>query len=277
MTNLKQKLLSLNVFVDNEYLDFYCDLIDKNRLTKKAKKETQSHHIVPKCYFTVNHLEIDNSKDNLVNLKYTDHILAHYYLCLCCIDNKNIKYRIENAFLCLTNKKTKIQDFNPETDLEHFNTIYESWRIANSQSRLGKKHWYYGKHLTEEHRENIRKGLIDVPRTKEWSQKISESKKGHFVSDETKQKISKTKKEQHIITSTSFKKGSIPWNKGKKGLQKAANAKIVLQYDLDSNFIQEFESTVQASKVLSLNSSSIARCCRNERKAYNGYIWRYKN
>jgi hypothetical protein len=35
-------------------------------------------------------------------------------------------------------------------------------------------------------------------------------------SDETKLKISITKKQQKIVPKTAFKKGSIPWNKGKK-------------------------------------------------------------
>jgi len=35
-------------------------------------------------------------------------------------------------------------------------------------------------------------------------------------SEETKRKISETKKRQKIVTSTSFKKGCTPWNKGKK-------------------------------------------------------------
>jgi len=42
--------------------------------------------------------------------------------------------------------------------------------------------------------------------------------RGHFTphSEETKNKISKTKKEQHINTGSGFKPGCVPWNKGKK-------------------------------------------------------------
>lgn len=47
------------------------------------KFKTQLHHIIPRKYYTYNKLEINNSRENLVNLLYKDHILAHYYLALC--------------------------------------------------------------------------------------------------------------------------------------------------------------------------------------------------
>jgi len=58
-----------------------------------------------------------------------------------------------------------------------------------------------------------------------------------------------------------------------------ANAKAVLQYDLEGNFIQEFPSTVKA--VLSLGKpasakSSIANCCRGIAKTSFGFVWKYK-
>lgn len=80
---LKLKLLSTNMFKDNEYLDLYISLMLNNRNLNKIKGKTQSHHILQRKFFTYNKLNIDNSKENLVNLLYKDHILAHYYLCKC--------------------------------------------------------------------------------------------------------------------------------------------------------------------------------------------------
>ena len=80
---IKVKLLNTNYFIDNEYLDKYCELIELNKDTKKERPKTQSHHIVPVSYFKLSKLPIDNSKENRVNLLYKDHILVHYYLCLC--------------------------------------------------------------------------------------------------------------------------------------------------------------------------------------------------
>ena len=58
-----------------------------------------------------------------------------------------------------------------------------------------------------------------------------------------------------------------------------ANAKPVLQFDLEGNFIQEFPSTVKAALFLGKSyqaKSSIANCCRGLNKTSFGFIWKYK-
>ena len=129
MRELKEKLLSLGVFEDNEYLDFYCDLIESNRNTKREKFKTQKHHIIPRCYFKYKNLEIDNSKNNLVNLSYVNHIMAHYYLCLC-INNLELKYKLQDGFFQLTFRTYKYDNFNPKNDLEQFSNIYSDWVMS---------------------------------------------------------------------------------------------------------------------------------------------------
>ena len=74
---LKEKLLGLGMFNDNKFLDLYCSLINDNLNNKRIKCETQRHHIIPKVVYRTLHLRIDNSKNNLVNLKFIDHIKAH--------------------------------------------------------------------------------------------------------------------------------------------------------------------------------------------------------
>lgn len=94
--NLKQILLQCyDLVTDNEYLDKYVDLILANLSTAKADG-TQSHHVIPAIYyrklydlpFKRNRIEAthlaDEDKNNFrVNLKYSDHLLAHAYLALC--------------------------------------------------------------------------------------------------------------------------------------------------------------------------------------------------
>lgn len=82
LDNLKSLLLSLNIFNDNEYFAKYVKIIVDNLDTKWEKKLTQKHHIIPRCYFEHIGKEVDNSNNNIINLKYSDHILAHYFLCL---------------------------------------------------------------------------------------------------------------------------------------------------------------------------------------------------
>lgn len=147
---LKIKLLETNYFEDNEYLDNYCELIISNLETKKEKGITQIHHIIPRCYYVLNKQIINNSKENTVNLKYIDHILSHYYMCLCSIGT--LKYRLANAFLHLVNRKWKCENFNPEIDLSEHQHIYEEYygslsnknvsletRLKMSNSQKGKR------------------------------------------------------------------------------------------------------------------------------------------
>lgn len=63
-----------------------------------------------------------------------------------------------------------------------------------SESRTGDKHWFYGKHLSEEHRANIGKSLLGHITSESTKKKISDSLKGHTVSEDTKQKISENRK-----------------------------------------------------------------------------------
>jgi len=53
--------------------------------------------------------------------------------------------------------------------------------------------------------------------------------------------------------------------------------KIVLQYDLQGNFIKEWKNAQEACNKLKLNSkSNILFCCRNKSKQAYGYKWKYK-
>ena len=55
-----------------------------------------------------------------------------------------------------------------------------------------------------------------------------------------------------------------------------SSAKIVLQYDLNNNFIQEFPSTKEAARQLKLDSSTISKVCRGVNKTHGGFIFKYK-
>lgn len=51
--------------------------------------------------------------------------------------------------------------------------------------------------------------------------------------------------------------------------------KQVVQYDLDGNFIAEFESEEEASRVTGIGSKMISRVCKEKRLSTHGYIWRF--
>ncbi|MBQ7819896.1 MAG: hypothetical protein IJ341_09400 [Bacteroidales bacterium] len=53
-----------------------------------------------------------------------------------------------------------------------------------------------------------------------------------------------------------------------------------MQYDLDGNFIREYESATAATKVLGIkqgNARTILQTCRGEYKRMFGYIWKFKH
>lgn len=91
----------------------------------------------------------------------------------------------------------------------------------NGISSIEKKSTRFGHIVTEETRMKMRLKKIGIPLNKEHKLKISLSNIGKhqgFRNKEWGDNISKGKKGKHIKSPTKFKKGMIPWNKGKKYL-----------------------------------------------------------
>lgn len=137
--SLKEKLLSLNIFEDNQYLDCYINLIEQNKQTKKEQFKTAIHHIIPKAYFKKMNLPVDNSKDNLVNLLHKDHALAHYYIALATKD----KYFLYSSISALQhimgfNKKMKQEDItNFISNLDKYQDLIEQKNKYHSEHTKG--------------------------------------------------------------------------------------------------------------------------------------------
>lgn len=53
--------------------------------------------------------------------------------------------------------------------------------------------------------------------------------------------------------------------------------KTVLQYDLEGNFIKNWNGLMEIQKELGFNKSNIANCCRGLCKTANEFIWRYED
>lgn len=67
----------------------------------------------------------------------------------------------------------------------------------------------------------------------------------------------------------------------KQRKQSSINGKVncskkVIQYDLNNNFIKEWESLSGASNKLKLNRGNIGTCCRRNKGTVGGYIWKFK-
>ena len=209
---MKEKLIKLGFVIDNEYLDKYCELIELNKNTQKEKFKTQAHHIVPR-YTKLNNNEI-------VNLTYKDHILAHYYLCFCSSNNK-YKFANENTIVHIFgHKSNKISieelqnllpeyekiliDRNKEMSLKFKGKKRNPETIAKMSASLKRRH-HKGKPMSEEtkkHLSEINKGKSSYIRTPEHRTLMSKIFKGHKISKETRQKISETLKMKNLYASS---------------------------------------------------------------------------
>jgi hypothetical protein len=83
--------------------------------------------------------------------------------------------------------------------------------------------------------------------------------------------------EQHnnILTKEHIRRGETHYLYGKYG-KEHPQSKPVLQYDLDDNFIREWENSRQIEKELNIKRPSICNCCNGKHKTAGGYIWKYK-
>lgn len=101
--------------------------------------------------------------------------------------------------------------------------------------------------------------------SQEEKQKRNESRKGYLHSEETKLKISNSHKgkktsKEHL---EKLYKGQI-----------LANSKPINQYDLEGNFIREWQSATVAAKEINLHPTSIRHCVQGKTKTSGGYIWK---
>lgn len=89
----------------------------------------------------------------------------------------------------------------------------------------------------------------------------------------------KLKLSEIIKNSKKHKEGLLrSYNKRKDTLtilNKQNFSKPVLQFTKNGEFIKEFSSIAEATK--ETGKGNIVKCCKNERKTANGYIWKYKN
>lgn len=123
-----KKILVDNGFVyENTYLTKYFEVISNNLSTVRKVHETQKHHIVPKCVFKYMGIAVDDSDGNTVNLRYTDHIIAHYYLCMCARETRFLSANTLSVRYVLNGRN--LSDFSiEELDEEALNSKYAEAR-----------------------------------------------------------------------------------------------------------------------------------------------------
>lgn len=160
------------------------------------------------------------------------------------------------------------------------------------REQLHEREYYWKKYYT-----SVENGLnydyfdsSGGPRSEETKRRISEGAKGKKRSEETKQKLRKPKTEDHKQNISKAKQNiseetrrKISESKlGKKWSEEhikniiKGKQKPVLQYDLDGNFIKEWEGVKVAAKYLGCDPTTITANLRGITKKGFGYIWKRK-
>lgn len=206
-------------FVKNDFCYKYLNLIEENKGTIKSIA-TQTHHIIPKCFFKYKNIEVDNSSENLVHLSFSNHLLAHYYLSQC--TTGKFKYAMQSALRYLT----KGFDYNnivaviPEWEkiyVEYNKAIsekqkgHEVSKVARekiSKAHKGKPAHNKGKPMSEEQKRKLsdsKKGKKRKSHSEETKKKISEGNKNKKVSLQTREKLRQANLGKHMKEETKHK------------------------------------------------------------------------
>ena len=135
---------------------------------------------------------------------------------------------------------------------------------------------YKGYMHTEEYKNKISKALTGIKRSEETKKKLSEIAKkrignknpmyGKKQTKETREKIGNANRGRKLS------KERIKYMR-----KNAIGKKKINQYDLDGNFIKQWDSIKEAGRTLNIFPQNIGKVCRGQQKYAKGYLWRYAN
>ena len=110
------------------------------------------------------------------------------------------------------------------------------------------------------------------PKTEDHKNKLRESARNRVWSDESRAKLSKSKK------GNNGRNGYKHTAETKSKMVKSSPNKVEIhQYDLNNMFIREWESISEIVRTLGYEQASISRCCQGKQKTSYGFIFKYKN
>ena len=170
-----------NVFEYNQHFIAMMNIINKAKLNPPIKGH--KHHIIPKCWFKMNNLPVDNSKDNLVLLSYEDHVKVHKLAIYCAYSSI-----MKTKFACAYHRLTQGE-------------------VVDNNLFKGENNPFFGKHHSDETRRKMREHHADISgsrnpfygkrHSEESIEKMSESHKGQ-VSWNKGKKLTEAQKSKSI-------------------------------------------------------------------------------
>lgn len=145
---LKDYLLSLGFFLDNEYLDEYLQLMEKPFVLSEY---TELHHIIPvSCYtddYSVDRYlaatkALEDKHNKLVKLSFQDHFYAHWLLFNCTVDG--LKTASARAVLAMSGLHQEVLYFTKDEILKIKDTIKKDldiyWSAADDEYLINSYH-----------------------------------------------------------------------------------------------------------------------------------------
>lgn len=174
-------MLINEIFVYNQYFVAMMNVINAAKLN--PPESGHKHHIIPKCWFKMNNLPVDNSEDNLVLLSYEDHVKVHKLAILCASTTEMkskmgfaVHWLLKGDFSGMHHTKETIEKIrNANKGKFHPGHIFtEETRKKMSERKKGSPGYWKGKNLYEDAKI-----------------KMSKAKKGRKLTDEHKKNMSK--------------------------------------------------------------------------------------
>lgn len=133
-------------------------------------------------------------------------------------------------------------------------------KTANRNYKIGNRQY---ERIRQEHSSMMQR----IPKSLETRLKMGVSKKGV-----KKPPMTDSHRKNLKDSITGLKKSP----KHRENLSKSKSIPVC-QYDLQGNFIREWESAKQAGTELKIDASDICSCRRGKRKSVGGFVWKYKN
>lgn len=255
--------LTLILNKNSPYFQKVLDILNSEQISKNSYYEI--HHIIPKFYFKMKNLPVDNSKKNLIKLTGSNHFLIHYY----CFKASLPEFKERFAYACNRMGSQLKKDFD-EAILKEAANYFEEIKKEISESKKGTK-------LSLETKERIskatkgktKKGHNLDTQTKE---KISAAHKGKPLSEEQKAKIGLSHKgKENPYKLTEKRKEQYNKRKGKKVCDRTGSQSYKRRKILKISTGEIFNGLPELAEKLGISTKTLWAGLKYKAQKYNDY------
>lgn len=260
---------------EQNYYDYINYVKSLNRQKLRPSNENyvyyEEHHIKPKSIYP----ELKDDPNNKVLLTAREHFLAHYLLCKIYKNNKTSFYKM----LCAFQRMTKNTD-----GTHYINSrLYEKLKIEKSKTfgELTKNRWKDGtfNHRMIDKMVKTRKENGSYNKSNDTKEKIKESLKLYYLNHpEAKQHLRDVNINKRASVETKQKMSNS--RKGHK-VSEETKAKLRLQHSTGKavrNITKDilYPSVLFAEKQTGITRQRIKSCIENNKCDLNGDFWKYE-